>query len=56
MAYEDMYNIMDLTESMVEGMVKYLTGGRMTVDYYPDGKEAEDGKAPKIWTLEFKRP
>ena len=50
-----MYDIMDLTESMVEGMVKYLTGGRMTVDYYTDSKEAEDGKAPKIWILEFRR-
>ena len=49
-------SIMDLTESMVEGMVKYLMGRRMTVDYYPNSKEAEDSKAPKIWTLEFKKP
>ena len=40
---------------MVEGMVKYLMGGRTTVNYYSDGKEAKDGKAAKIWTLEFKR-
>ncbi|KAF8513140.1 lysyl-tRNA synthetase [Hysterangium stoloniferum] len=56
MAYADMYDLMDLTESLVEGMVKYLTGGKTTIDYYPEGKEAEDGKEPKKWTLEFKRP
>jgi lysyl-tRNA synthetase class 2 len=56
MAYADMYDIMDLTESMVEGMVKYLTGGKTTVEYYPEGKETEEGKTPKTWTLEFKRP
>ena len=44
-----------VTESMVEGMVKYLTGRWTTVDYYPDSKEAKYGTAPKIWTLEFKR-
>jgi len=45
-----------LTESMVEGMVKYLTGGKTTVEYYPEGKEAEEGKTPKTWTLDFQRP
>jgi len=51
-----MYDLMDLTESMVEGMVKYLTGGKTTVEYYPEGKEAEEGKTPKKWTLDFQRP
>lgn len=56
MAYADMYDLMDLTESLLEGMVKYLTGGKTTVDFYPDGKETEDGKEATKWTLEFKRP
>ena len=48
MAYADMYDIMDLTESLVEGMVKYLTGGKTTLTYKPEGA--------KEFTLEFKRP
>ncbi|KIJ49545.1 hypothetical protein M422DRAFT_27908 [Sphaerobolus stellatus SS14] len=56
MAYADMYDLMDLTESLVEGMVKYLTGGKTTVDYYPEGKETVDGQEPKKWTLNFQRP
>jgi lysyl-tRNA synthetase, class II len=56
MAYADMYDLMDLTESMVEGMVRYITGGKTTIEYYPEGKDAEEGKTPKKWTLEFQRP
>ncbi|EJD52336.1 lysyl-tRNA synthetase [Auricularia subglabra TFB-10046 SS5] len=69
MAYADMYDLMDLTESMVEGLVKYLTGGKTTLEFHPDGKEpprdekgevlkGPDGKpvAPRSVTLEFKRP
>ncbi|KAH8107654.1 lysyl-tRNA synthetase [Cristinia sonorae] len=51
MAYADMYDIMDLTESLVEGMVKYLTGGKTTLTYQPEGKDSE-----KKYELEFKRP
>ena len=51
-----MYDLMDLTESMVEGMVKYLTDGKTTVEYYPEGKDAEEGQTPKKWTLDFQRP
>lgn len=50
MAYADMYDIMDMTESLVEGLVKYLTGGKTTLTYQPEGK---DGKEH---TLDFKRP
>ncbi|KAK7692142.1 hypothetical protein QCA50_003761 [Cerrena zonata] len=50
MAYADMYDIMDLTESLVEGMVKYLTGGTKLI-YQPEGKDSE-----KKYELEFKRP
>jgi lysyl-tRNA synthetase class 2 len=50
MAYADMYDVMDLTESLIEGLVKYLTGGNTTLTYQPEGK---DGKEH---TLNFKRP
>lgn len=50
MAYADMYDIMDLTESLIEGLVKYLTGGSTTLTYQPEGK---DGKE---CTLDFNRP
>jgi len=51
MAYADMYDIMDLTESMVEGLVKYLTGGQTKLTYHPEGKEND-----KVYELEFARP
>ncbi|KAN0111989.1 hypothetical protein V8E52_007906 [Russula decolorans] len=50
MAYADMYDLMDLTESLIEGLVKYLTGGSTTLTYQPEGK---DGKE---YTLDFNRP
>lgn len=50
MAYADMYDLMDLTESLVEGMVKYLTGGQTSLKYHPEGKDG------KVYELEFKRP
>jgi lysyl-tRNA synthetase, class II len=53
MAYADMYDIMDLTESLVEGIVKSLTGGKTELLYHPDGKEKEGGREFK---MEFKRP
>ncbi|KAH9932521.1 lysyl-tRNA synthetase [Fomitopsis serialis] len=51
MAYADMYDIMDLTESLIEGMVKYITGGKTTLQYHPEGKDSD-----KVYDLEFKRP
>jgi lysyl-tRNA synthetase class 2 len=50
MAYADMYDVMDMTEALVEGMVKYLTGGETTLTYHPDGKQG------RAITLEFARP
>ncbi|KAI0000486.1 hypothetical protein BJV77DRAFT_939269 [Russula vinacea] len=50
MAYADMYDLMDLTESLIEGLVKYLTDGSTTLTYQPEGK---DGKE---YTLDFNRP
>ncbi|KAI0256235.1 lysyl-tRNA synthetase [Lactifluus subvellereus] len=51
MAYADMYDLMDMTESLIEGMVKYLTGGNTTLIYQPEGKDSG-----KEYTLDFKRP
>lgn len=51
MAYADMYDVMEITESLIEGMVKYLTGGQTKLEYYPDGKGTD-----KKYELEFKRP
>lgn len=50
MAYADMYDVMDVTEVMVEGLVKNLTGGLTTLTYQPEGKDG------KVYELEFKRP
>ncbi|KAI9507917.1 hypothetical protein F5148DRAFT_46490 [Russula earlei] len=50
MAYADMYDLMDITESLIEGLVKYLTDGSTTLTYQPEGK---DGKK---YVLDFKRP
>ena len=51
MAYADMYDLMDMTEVMVEGLVKYLTGGSTKLQYHPEGKDND-----KVYELEFARP
>ncbi|KAK4686275.1 lysyl-tRNA synthetase, class II, partial [Tremellales sp. Uapishka_1] len=51
MAYADMFDLMDMTESMVSGMVKYLTGGT-TVEFHPEGK----GEGKKKYTVDFATP
>ncbi|KAK7464909.1 lysyl-tRNA synthetase [Stygiomarasmius scandens] len=38
MAYADMYDLMDITEAMVEGLVKHLTGGETKLTFHPNGK------------------
>lgn len=50
MAYADMYDIMDMTEVMVEGLVKNLTGGLTKLTYQLEGRDG------KVYELEFKRP
>ncbi|KIK93555.1 hypothetical protein PAXRUDRAFT_828849 [Paxillus rubicundulus Ve08.2h10] len=50
MAYADMYDIMEITENMVEGMVKCLNNGSTILKYHPDGK---DGKE---YVMDFKAP
>ncbi|KAJ6631217.1 lysyl-tRNA synthetase [Mycena sp. CBHHK59/15] len=53
MAYADMADVMDITEAMVEGLVKYLTGGT-TVTYHPDGNKDQEGA--REMKLDFQRP
>ncbi|KEP55412.1 lysine-tRNA ligase [Rhizoctonia solani 123E] len=55
MAYADMYDVMDLTESLITGMVENLTGGTK-LKFHPDGKEGKDGNPPKVYELDFARP
>ncbi|KDQ55634.1 hypothetical protein JAAARDRAFT_37039 [Jaapia argillacea MUCL 33604] len=49
MAYADMYDLMDITEDMVEGLVKKLFG-TTTITYHPEGKGGKE------YVLEFKTP
>ncbi|WWD19537.1 lysine-tRNA ligase [Kwoniella shandongensis] len=51
MAYADMYDLMDMTESMISGLVKYLTGGT-TVQFHPQGK----GEGKPEYTVDFATP
>ncbi|KAI8614455.1 hypothetical protein BC830DRAFT_1065495 [Chytriomyces sp. MP71] len=49
MAYADMFDVMELTETLVSGMVKHITGGYKVV-YHPKGPEGE------ALTLDFTPP
>ncbi|GHJ86255.1 hypothetical protein NliqN6_2657 [Naganishia liquefaciens] len=51
MAYADVYDLMEITESMISGMVKYLTGG-YKLKYHPEGK----GEGKKEYELDFTMP
>ncbi|KAF7349211.1 Lysine--tRNA ligase [Mycena sanguinolenta] len=53
MAYADMTDLMEITEAMVEGLVKYLTGGT-TITFHPDGNKGVEGAREMV--LDFKRP
>jgi lysyl-tRNA synthetase class 2 len=50
MAYADMYDLMDITESLLSGLVKQLTGG-YKVTFHPEGKESD-----KSYELDFTTP
>lgn len=54
MAYADMGDVMDITEAMLEGLVKYLTDGGTKIIYHPDGDKGKEGA--RTLELEFKRP
>lgn len=50
MAYADMYDVMEITEDLLEGMVKYLTGGSTVMTYHPEGKGGKE------LVMDFKTP
>ncbi|KAL0957044.1 hypothetical protein HGRIS_003144 [Hohenbuehelia grisea] len=54
MAYADMFDLMDITEALLEGLVKYLTGGQTKLLFHPNGDKGKEGA--KVVELEFKRP
>ncbi|KAI3623762.1 KRS1 [Malassezia furfur] len=55
MAYADMYDLMDITESMISGLVKAVTGS-YKIKYHPDGKEDPNGREYEIdFTTPWKR-
>ncbi|KAJ8503366.1 hypothetical protein ONZ45_g10927 [Pleurotus djamor] len=54
MAYADMEDLMEITEAMLEGLVKFLTGGSTKILFHPDGDKGKEGA--KVLELEFKRP
>ncbi|KAG6812690.1 hypothetical protein H0H92_001319 [Tricholoma furcatifolium] len=54
MAYADMEDLMDITEAMVEGLVKYITGGSTKIIYHPDGNKGQEGA--RQLELDFQRP
>ncbi|KAJ3051949.1 lysyl-tRNA synthetase [Rhizophlyctis rosea] len=49
MAYADMYDLMDITEQLVSGMVKSITGG-YKIKYHPEGPEGKE------WEIDFTPP
>jgi lysyl-tRNA synthetase, class II len=49
-AYADMYDVMDLTEELVSGMVKEITGGYV-IKYHPDPQDPE-----KEMSINFEKP
>ena len=52
MAYADMFDLMEMTETLVEGMVKYLNKGETKVVYHPEGQ----GEGKKQYEIDFARP
>jgi len=55
MAYADYNDLMQITETMVAGMVKSITGG-YKVTYHPDATDTDKGKPVEIdFTPPFKR-
>ncbi|KAF7312145.1 Lysine--tRNA ligase [Mycena indigotica] len=54
MAYADMEDLMDITEGMIEGLVKFLTGGETTITFHPDGNKGQEGAREMV--LDFQRP
>ncbi|RXK37797.1 lysine-tRNA ligase [Tremella mesenterica] len=51
MAYADMYDLMDMTEDMISGLVKRLTGGTK-ITFHPQGR----GEGKKTYEIDFAKP
>jgi lysyl-tRNA synthetase class 2 len=51
MAYADMHDLMDLTESMISGLVKHVTGS-YKIKFHPEGK----GEGAKEYEIDFTTP
>lgn len=54
MAYADMNDLLDITEALLEGMVRSLNNGSTTLKYHPDGNAGQEGARELV--LDFKRP
>lgn len=54
MAYADAEDLMDLTEVLVEGLVKSLTRGSTKLIYHPDGNKGQPDA--RQYELDFARP
>lgn len=54
MAYADAEDLMDITEALIEGLVKYLTGGSTKLIYHPDGNKGQP--SARQFELDFARP
>ncbi|KAJ3593033.1 hypothetical protein NHX12_005371 [Muraenolepis orangiensis] len=52
MAYADYYDLMEITEKLLSGMVKHITGGYKVI-YHPDGPEGQECEID--FTPPFKR-
>ncbi|WVQ73060.1 lysine-tRNA ligase [Cryptococcus sp. DSM 104548] len=52
MAYADMYDLMDMTEELIETLVKKVTGGGTKVTFHPEGR----GEGKKSYEVDFARP
>jgi lysyl-tRNA synthetase class 2 len=49
MAYADMYDLLDITESFLSNLVKHLTGG-YKIKYHPQGPQGKE------WEIDFTPP
>jgi lysyl-tRNA synthetase class 2 len=55
MAYADYKDLMELTETMISGMVKHVTGG-YTIKYHANQTDTEKGEPMEVdFTPPFKR-
>ncbi|KAJ3564172.1 hypothetical protein NP233_g8467 [Leucocoprinus birnbaumii] len=54
MAYADAEDLMDITETLIEGLVKNLTGGSTKLVFHPDGNKGQPDA--RKFELDFARP